>query len=145
MTKRFDIEHNPRATWYLQAQIQQDSSLNITIDQTRYARSIVQRYLPNASYRPSSEDIATYASSLAYDFKWHTDDCSASDDDVLVLEKEFGFRLIEVAGSLNYLSNTAIACHFAIQKLFRFTHKPGLPHFKATRHLLHHIGCNPPP
>ena len=144
MTKRFDIEHTPRATWYLQAQVQQDSSLNITIDQTRYAKSIVKRYLPNASYPPSAEDIATYSAPLPYDFKWHTDDCSVTDQDVLVLEKEFGFRLIEVAGSLNYLSNTAIACLFAIRKLCRFTRKPGLPHFKATSHLLHHIRCCPP-
>jgi hypothetical protein len=51
--KCFNIEIKARADWYLQARLRQDAGGNIVLDQQRYSKSIVQRYLPNSPmYRP---------------------------------------------------------------------------------------------
>ena len=49
-----------------------------------------------------------------------------------------------MAGSFNYLANTAFKLIFAIRKLCRFTQSPGHKPFEAANHLLHHIRYNPP-
>lgn len=145
LSARFDLEWHDRANWYLQARLTQDADRNISLDQSRYARSIVARYIPNAPVPASPADLDTYLAPLPLGFRWSKDDCSTSPDALLTLERQFGFRLIEVAGSLNYLSHTAVGPLFAIRKLCRFTRSPGLPHFEAALHLLHHLRCHPPP
>lgn len=145
LSARFDLEWNARAHWYLQARLAQDADSNITLDQSRYARSIVARYIPNAPVPASPADLETYRDPLPLDFRWSSTDCSTSPDALLTLERQFGFRLIEVAGSLNYLTHTAVGPLFAIRKLCRFTRSPGLAHFEAALHLLHHLRCYPPP
>jgi hypothetical protein len=128
----------------LQARITQDKDKNITIDQRRYALSIFQRYLPNAPAIPSKEDIIKYVSPLPYKFKWTSDDCSSTLEDIKDLEREYGFIMRAVVGSLNYLANTACEELYAIRKACKYMHSPGRPHFKAIVHLLHHLRCHPP-
>jgi len=52
LSNRFEIEWKPHADWFLQARIRQDSDGNISLDQHRYAKSVVGRYLPTASTTP---------------------------------------------------------------------------------------------
>jgi hypothetical protein len=99
--KRFDIEIKPRADWYLQARIRQDADGNIVLDQQRYSKSIVQRYLPNSPDTPTPEDMARYRSPLPHTFKWTKEDNRKEKDEVQALENEYGFRYIEAVGSLN--------------------------------------------
>lgn len=107
--------------------------------------SIVERYIPNSVVSTIPlEEKNYYLSPLPTDFKWTPEDESATADELQTLEAEFGFRLIEVAGSLNYLAHTAMEELFAIRKLCRFTRSPGRLHFEATLHLLNHIRCHPP-
>jgi hypothetical protein len=143
ISSRFDVEIKPNADWYLQARIRQDADDNIILDQQRYSKSIVQRYIPNASPEPSERDLVKYKSPLPNGFKWTREDNSESKNEVKALEDEYGFRYIEAVGSLNYLANTATEELFAIRKACKHMDKPGRNHFKALLHLLHHLRCYP--
>ena len=143
LTERFDAQVHPKADWYLQARIREDVDGNIILDQQRYSKSIVQRYLPNADTSPTNEDKERFKSALPTEFRWTKEDNSSAMDEVKDLEREFGFRYIEVVGSLNYLANTATEEFYAIRKACKHMNLPGRPHFKALLHLLHHIRCHP--
>ena len=145
MGRRFDIETRPRADWYLQTRIQQDKDKNITLDQTRYSKSMVQRFLPNLYEQAvTPKDLRKYAAPMVIDANLSMDDCSKDQSEVDALEKEYGFRFIELVGAFNWLSYTCYEEIFAIRKLCRFISKPGRPHFQAALHLLHHFRCHPP-
>jgi len=143
LSERFDVNIAPRADWYLQARIRQDANGNIILDQQRYSKSIVRRYLPNAADVPTPDDIRRYRSPLPGDFKWTKADNSANKKEVEALEREYGFRFIEVVGSLNYLANTATEELFAIRKSCRHMNLPSRQHFRAILHMLHHLRCHP--
>jgi len=120
----FEVEVTPCTTWYLQARIDQDSDGNITLDQSHSACSIIVHYLPNAPLEASPEDLLKYASPLPSDFRFTANDDSPDISAVVTLETEFGFRMIEFAGSLNYLAHTAFEELFAIRKICRLTSLP---------------------
>ena len=52
--------------------------------------------------------------------------------------------MIELAGSLSYLSHIVFEELFVIRRICCFTRLPGRPHFCAALHLLHHLRCHPP-
>ena len=104
----------------------------------------MERYLPNAPLEASPKDLTMYSSPLPSEFCFTADDNSPDTEAVVILEKEYGFCMIELAGSLNYLAHTAFEELFAIHKICQFTRLPGRPHFHAALHLLHHLCCHPP-
>jgi Reverse transcriptase (RNA-dependent DNA polymerase) len=144
LRKRFTIEHQDRASWYLQSRICQDEHGNIFLDQQQYSKSIVSRYLKIYDASPSDEDLIKYRQPIPSSFKWTKDDRSIDDKAVRELESFFGLRIIEAVGSVNYLANTFIRGLFCIRKACKFTRLPGKKHFKAVLHLLNHICCYPP-
>ena len=81
LAKRFDIQSQPRADWYLQARIREDSEGNILLDQKRFSKSIVRRYLPNSPEHATPDDVAKYCSPLPAGFKFTKDDNSATAED----------------------------------------------------------------
>ena len=143
LEKHFEIQWHPNANWFLQARINRDQHGDITLDQNRYSKSIVQKYIPNAQYPPSETDLRKYQHPLPNNFTWNKSDCSNNITEVQQLESQFQFRFIEVVGSLIYLSNTAVRQLFAIRKLCKFMHMPGRRHFEAASHLLNHLRCHP--
>jgi hypothetical protein len=142
--KRFTIEWQPRADWYLQARIQSDKFGNIYLDQQRYSKAVVKRYIPNASLLPTEADKLKYASPLMADMTFTKADRCLDKEALKELETIYGFRPIEAVASLNFLSNTAFEELFATRKLCSHMQFPGERHFKALLHLLHHIRCHPP-
>jgi len=48
ISKRFDVEFLGQAHWYLSARIHQDAEFNVTLDQARYCKSIINRFLEKA-------------------------------------------------------------------------------------------------
>jgi hypothetical protein len=102
------------------------------------------RYLPNAEMEPSEEDKRKYIDPLPRTLEWSSSDSSETMTQVKALEVKYGFCFIEVLGSLNYLSNTALKMLFSIRKASKFTRMPGARHFKALNHMLHHLRCHPP-
>jgi hypothetical protein len=115
LSKCFEIESNDRANWYLQAHINQDADGNITLDQSRYARSIVERYLPNAPTDASESDLEQYHNPLPTGFKFTKEDCSATDAEVKILESDFGFCVISVAGSSTILPTPLMRSFFQLE------------------------------
>ena len=59
LEQNFEIQWHPHANWFLKARIDRNKDGDITIDQNRYSKSIVQRYLPNSTYPPSEKDPTT--------------------------------------------------------------------------------------
>jgi hypothetical protein len=104
----------------------------------------VERYLPNAPACPTDLEMKRYMDPLPKEFKWTSEDKSTHVEATRELEREFGFRIIEVAGSFNYLSNSTIKEIFALRKMCRHTQLPGRPHFVATLHMLNHFRFYPP-
>ena len=51
LPERFNVVFQGTAHWYLSARIHQDNQNNITMDQARYAKSIVTRYLDGAGVK----------------------------------------------------------------------------------------------
>jgi len=140
----FEIEWKPHADWILQVRIQQDANGNISLDQHRYANSVVGQYLPTASPTPSPTDLRKFASPSPTNMVWTKANSSKTKTDVVDLETEYGFRFIEAIGSLNFLSNTAYEELFAIRAACKQRHLPGCLHFQALLHLLHHLRWNSP-
>ena len=141
---RFDIEVKPSADWYLQTHLQQDKNKNITLDQTRYSKSMVARFLPNASSQLTEDERKRYASPLKTTTRLIKEDSSSDEHEVQALEEEYGFRFIELAGCFNWISYTCYEEIYAIRKLCKFMARPGRKHFQAALHLLHHFRCHPP-
>ena len=56
---RFSVEFQGLAHWYLAARISQDANYNITIDQSRYAKSIAQQYITPAGVKKSDKEISS--------------------------------------------------------------------------------------
>jgi hypothetical protein len=142
--KRFDIEAKPRADWYLQTRIQQDASKNITLDQSRYSKAMVSRFLPNYSQEPTKEEMDKYDSPVKTTTVFTKNDCSKDREEVTALEEEYGFRYIELSGCFNWLAYTCFEEIYAIRKLCKYMNLPGRRHFQAALHLLHHFRCHPP-
>jgi hypothetical protein len=98
LESRFSIEWPPRADWYLQARIQQDKEGNMYLDQQRYSKAVVKRYIPTASRMPTDNDKSKYASPLrpTY-FKFASADRSKDHNSVKksLEETQFIFRPIE--------------------------------------------------
>ena len=144
MKDRFDIEVKPTADWYLQTRISQDSDGNIKLDQSRYAKSMVSRFLPNVTEEPTADEKQKYAAPAKPLTRFTKQDSSQSKEEVKDLELEYGFRFIELVGCFNWLSYTCYEEIFAIRKLCKFMSMPGRIHFQAALHLLHHFRCHPP-
>ena len=91
--------------------------------------------------RLSSTDLRKFASPLPTNMVWTKTNSSKALSNVVSLETEYGFRFIEAVCSLNFLSNTAYEELFAICKVCKHMHLPGI-HFQALLHLLHHLCCH---
>ena len=145
LKERFDLDAKPRADWYLQTRIQQDKDKNITLDQTRYCKSMIQRFLPLlANQQPTRQELRQYESPMKPGITLLKDDLSKDLEEVADLEREFGFRYLELIGCFNWLLYTCYEEIFCTRHLCRFMNLPGRPHFLAALHLLHHFRCHPP-
>jgi hypothetical protein len=144
LKSRFSVNHQPRADFYLRARIRSNEAGDIFLDQQRYSKAIISRYLPTADVSPTVADFVRYQHPEITSNKWTKDDSSPNANAVLLLEREYNIRYIEAVGSLNYLTNTFPRGLFTIRKLCKFMKTPGRAHYKALIHFLHHIRCHPP-
>jgi hypothetical protein len=131
-----------QATWYLQSTIIQCPDYSITLDQSRYAALVVQRYstIPDSDIDQKTRD--RYATPIPTSAKFSKIHGSATYSDVMKIQKEYGFECANEIGSLIYLMNTLVRLNYAITKLARFMQYPGRYHFKLLRHLLRHLQCH---
>jgi hypothetical protein len=136
LQKRFNLELLGQAHWYLLTRINQLSNYDIELDQNRYCKAIVKKYLNPAG---TKRDLAFHPTPLPLDFIPTSDDCSTDDQAVKDLETEYNVDYASCISSLIYLSMTRCNTIFAINKLAKYSKYPGRNHFVALFHLLRYL------
>ena len=112
---------------------------SISVDQARYATSIVAKYLDNATVKVNNK---FYKTTLPSDMIFTKEDVSTSDEQVESLTREYNIHYRACIGSLIYLLSTRVDLSFALQKLEKFSANPGRLHFEGLVHLLRYIRDN---
>ena len=133
---RFNIEFQGLAHWYLASRISQDKDFNITLDQSRYSKSIVKRYLMPAGIKKIDRAVNTI---LPSDFVPTKNDCAETVELSKEMQKEYNIDYPSCIRSLIFLSNTRPDMTFGINKLAKFMVKPGEKHMLALVHLLKYL------
>ncbi len=87
LAKRFDVEFLGQAHWYLSARIHQDADFNVTLDQARYCKAIVSRFLEKAGAKKKPRFHFTI---LPAEFVTSVEDCSKDEETAKTLQEEYG-------------------------------------------------------
>ena len=132
---RFKIELQGFAHWFLSMRISQDRFGNYTLDQSRYIKNIVNKYIGGTKKRNITRPLSA-------DWIATKDDCAKNEKEIVQLTEEYRMEYQSVIGSLIYLMNTRPDITFAVTKLAKFMRSPGRPHFKALIHLLGYLRDN---
>ena len=111
----------------------------ISLDQARYATSIVDKYQDNDTVETS---IKFYKTTLPSDMVFTKYDASTSDEQVGKLTRELNIHYRYCIGSLIYLLYKRVYLSFAVHKLAKFSSNPGKVHFESLVHLLRYIRYN---
>jgi len=117
---------------YLGSQINQLKNYDIELDQSRYCRAIIKKYLDTAG---CAKNTRQHDTPLPSGFIPTGDNCSTSDAECVELSTAFNIDFASCIGSLIYLSMTRPDIIFAVNKLAKYTRKPGKVHFEALIHL----------
>ena len=91
---------------------------SISVDQARYATSIVAKYLDTVTVKVSTK---FYKTTLPADIIFTKEDASTSDEQVEKLTREFNIHYRACIGSLIYLLSTRVELSFAVHKLAKFS------------------------
>ncbi len=86
-SKRFVVEFLGQAHWYLSAKIYQDADFKITLDQARYCKAIVNRFLEKAGTKKKPRFHSTI---LPAEFVPSVEDCSKDEETERTLQEEYG-------------------------------------------------------
>jgi len=139
LSERFNLELKGQAHWYLATRITQLASYDIILDQTRYCKAIIKKYLDSVGCKNITRK---HTIPLPTDFVATSEDCSKSEEVAAELGEEFKLDYASCIGSLIYLSQTRTDIIFAVNKLARYMRKPGKIHFEALIHLLRYLRDN---
>ena len=119
--------------------ISQLKDYSISVDQARYANSIVAKYLDTATVKVRNK---FYKTTLPSDMIFTKEYVSTSDEQVERLTREYNIHYRACIGSLIYLLSTRVDLSFAVHKLANFPSNPGKVHFEGLVHLLRYIMDN---
>ena len=111
----------------------------ISLDQDRYATSIVTKYLDNDTVKTNKK---CYKTILPSDMIFTKANASTSDEQVENLTREFNINYSACIGSLIYLLSSRVDLIFTVHKLAKFSSNPGKLHFEDLVHLLRYIRYN---
>ena len=112
---------------------------SISVDQARYATSIVAKYLDTAIFKVSTK---FYKNTFPADMIFTKEDVSTSDEKVEKLTRELYIHYRACIGSLIYLLSTRVDLSFSVHRLAKFLANPGKVHFEGLIHLLRYIRDN---
>ena len=90
---------------------------SISVDQARYATSIVAKYLDTVTVKVSNK---FYKKTLPADMIFTKKDISTSDEQVEKLTREYDIHYRSCIGSLIYLLSTRVDLSFSVFKLEKF-------------------------
>ena len=113
--------------WFMLIRITQMKDHSISVDQARYATSIVEKYLHTVTVKVST---IFYKTKLPADMIFTKEDASTSDEQVENLTREFIIQYRACIGSLIYLLSTRVELSLAVHKLAKFSENPGKVHFQ---------------
>jgi len=137
--ERFQLELLGNAHWYLGSCINQLKNFDIEIDQSHYCNAIVKKYLDTTG---CARNIRHHDTPLPSGFIPTSDDCSGTEAECVEISTAFNIDFASCIGSLIYLSMTRTDIIFAVNKLAKYTRKPGKVHFEALIHLLRYLRDN---
>ena len=124
---------------FMSIRISQLKYHSISVDQARYATSIVAKYLDTATVKVSNK---FYKTTLPSSMIFTKEDVSTSDEQVERLTKEYNIHYRACIGSLIYLFSTRVDLSFSVHNLSEFSANPGKVHFERLVHLLRYIRDN---
>ena len=127
------------AHWFMSIRISQLKDHSISVDQARYATSIVAKYLDTATVKVSNK---FYKTTLPADMIFTKEDVFTSDEQVEKLTREYNIHYRACIGSFIDLFSTRVGLSFAVHKLAKFSANPGKVHFEELVHLLKYIREN---
>jgi hypothetical protein len=87
--------------------------------------------------------LAVHSTPLPSEFAPSAADCGVDNASSKQLSVEYNIDYASCVGSLIYLGMTRVDIVYAVNKLAKFTHKPGRVHFKAMLHLLRYLQDHP--
>ena len=137
--KRFHVNSLGFAHWFMSIRISQLKCHFISLDQARYAISIVGKYLHTSTVKVSNK---FYKTTLTADMIFTKEDVSTSDEQIERLTREYNIHYRVCIGSLIYLLSKRVDLSFAVHKLAKFSENPGKVHFEGLVHLLRYIRDN---
>ena len=112
---------------------------SISVDQARYATSIVAKYLDTATVKAIK---IFYRTTLPSNMIFTKEDVSTSDEQVESLNREYNIHYRSCIGYLIYLLSTRVDLSFAVHKLAKFSAIPGNVNFEGLVNLLRYIRDN---
>ena len=127
------------AHWFTSIRISQLKDHSISVEQARYATSIVAKYLDTTTVKVSNK---VYKTTLTADMIFTKEDVSTSDEQVEKFTREYNIHYKACIGSLIYLLSTRVDLSFAVHKLAKFSENHGKVHFEILVHLLRYIRDN---
>ena len=136
LSSKFKVTFQGHAHWFLSMRILQDKNENITLDQSCYAKNLVQRHLGN------SMPINKVSRTLPAEFIATKNDCSKNEKEVEQLSEEYRIDYPSAIGSLIYLLNTRPDLTFAVTKLAKYMKLSGRNHFMGVIHKLKYVRDN---
>ncbi len=114
------------------------AKFDIELDQHRYCRSIVKKYLESVGCpKKKRHEIP-----LSIDFIPTSDDCSENEAKARELEVEYNIDFTCCVGSLIYLGIKWSDISYAVNKRAKYTRKLGRKHFEALLYLLRYLRDN---
>ena len=133
LENRFHLNFLGFAHWFMSIRISQLEDHSISVDQARYATSIVAKYFYTATVKVSNK---FYKTTLPSDMIFTKEDVSTCDEQVESLTREYNIHYRFCIGSLIYLLSTRADLSFAVHKLAKFSANPGKVHFEGLVNLL---------
>ena len=119
------------AHWFMSIRISQLRDHSISVEQARYATSIVAKYLDTATVKVINK---FYRTTLPADMIFTKEDISTSDEQVERLTREYNIHYRACIVYLIYLLSTRVDLSFALHKLEKFSANPGKVHFEGLVH-----------
>ena len=98
--KRFHVKFLGYAHWFVSIRISQIKDHSISVDQVKYATSVVTKCLDTVTVKASTK---FYKTTFPYDIIFDKADASTSDEQVEKLIRKFNIHYRAFVGSLVYL------------------------------------------
>jgi hypothetical protein len=135
LKQRFNVELMGQAHWYLATRINQLNNYDVEFDQSRYCKSIMKKYLDTAG---SKKILNDHPMPLSLDFV----PTSIDEDALKALEQAYNIDYASCIGYLIYLAMTRCDITFTVNKLTKYSKRPGKVHFEAMLHVLCYLRDN---